>query len=33
VLPPKQLKGPFGRLPFARRQMLKILTGTKTGWW
>jgi len=25
--------GPFGRLPFARRQMLKILTGTKTGWW
>jgi len=24
--------GPFGRLPFARREMLKILTGTKTGW-
>lgn len=25
--------GPFGRLPFARQEMLKILTGTKTGWW
>jgi 2-polyprenyl-6-methoxyphenol hydroxylase-like FAD-dependent oxidoreductase len=24
--------GPFGRLPFARREMLKILTGTKRGW-
>lgn len=24
---------PLGRLPLARRQMLKILTGTKTGWW
>jgi 2-polyprenyl-6-methoxyphenol hydroxylase-like FAD-dependent oxidoreductase len=24
--------GPFGRLPFARREMLKILTGTKKGW-
>jgi len=27
------LFGPLGRLPLARRQMLKILTGTKTGWW
>ncbi|MGH8172683.1 MAG: FAD-dependent oxidoreductase, partial [Rhodanobacteraceae bacterium] len=25
--------GPFGRLPFARHEMLKILTGTKRGWW
>jgi 2-polyprenyl-6-methoxyphenol hydroxylase-like FAD-dependent oxidoreductase len=24
--------GPFGRLPLARREMLKILTGTKRGW-
>ena len=24
--------GPFGRMPFARREMLKILTGTKKGW-
>ena len=24
--------GPIGRLPFARREMLKILTGTKQGW-
>jgi 2-polyprenyl-6-methoxyphenol hydroxylase-like FAD-dependent oxidoreductase len=24
--------GPFGRLPIARREMLKILTGTKRGW-
>jgi len=24
--------GPFGRMPFARREMLKILTGTKQGW-
>jgi 2-polyprenyl-6-methoxyphenol hydroxylase-like FAD-dependent oxidoreductase len=24
--------GPFGRHPFARREMLKILTGTKRGW-
>jgi 2-polyprenyl-6-methoxyphenol hydroxylase-like FAD-dependent oxidoreductase len=24
--------GPFSRLPFARREMLKILTGTKRGW-
>lgn len=24
--------GPFGRLPGARREMLKILTGTKRGW-
>ena len=24
--------GPFGQLPFARREMLKILTGTKRGW-
>ncbi len=26
------LFGPFGRLPFARSEMLKILTGTKKGW-
>lgn len=25
--------GPLGRMPLARGQMLKILTGTKTGWW
>ncbi len=25
--------GPVGRLPLARGQMLKILTGTKVGWW
>lgn len=25
--------GPLGRLPLARGQMLKILTGTKAGWW
>jgi len=25
--------GPFGRLPLARHEMLKILTGTKRGWW
>lgn len=25
--------GPIGRLPFARGQMLKILTGTKKAWW
>lgn len=25
--------GPLGRLPLARGQMLKILTGTKTAWW
>jgi 2-polyprenyl-6-methoxyphenol hydroxylase-like FAD-dependent oxidoreductase len=24
--------GPFGQMPFARREMLKILTGTKHGW-
>ncbi len=24
--------GPFGQMPFARREMLKILTGTKRGW-
>jgi hypothetical protein len=24
--------GPFGRLPLARREMLKILTGTKRSW-
>ena len=24
--------GPFGRLPLARREMLKILTGTKQSW-
>jgi 2-polyprenyl-6-methoxyphenol hydroxylase-like FAD-dependent oxidoreductase len=24
---------PFGRLPFARPQMLKILAGTKRSWW
>ena len=24
--------GPFGKLPLARREMLKILTGTKRGW-
>ena len=27
-----RLFGPFGQLPFARREMLKILTGTKKGW-
>ncbi|HJT97076.1 MAG TPA: FAD-dependent monooxygenase, partial [Rhodanobacteraceae bacterium] len=26
------LFGPLGRLPIARREMLKILTGTKRGW-
>lgn len=25
--------GPLGRLPLARGQMLRILTGTKQGWW
>jgi 2-polyprenyl-6-methoxyphenol hydroxylase-like FAD-dependent oxidoreductase len=25
--------GPLGRMPLARGQMLKILAGTKTGWW
>jgi 2-polyprenyl-6-methoxyphenol hydroxylase-like FAD-dependent oxidoreductase len=25
--------GPLGRMPLARGQMLKILTGTKTAWW
>lgn len=25
--------GPFGKLPFARREMLKILTGTKRAWY
>lgn len=25
--------GPLGRLPLARSEMLKILTGTKRGWW
>jgi len=25
--------GPLGRMPVARGQMLRILTGTKTGWW
>ena len=25
--------GPLGRLPLARGQMLRILTGTKRGWW
>lgn len=25
--------GPLGRLPLARRQMLKILTGAKRSWW
>jgi len=25
--------GPLGRLPLARGQMLKILTGTKKAWW
>ncbi|HEV2680683.1 MAG TPA: FAD-dependent monooxygenase, partial [Rhodanobacter sp.] len=25
--------GPLGRMPLARGQMLKILTGTKMGWW
>lgn len=25
--------GPLGRLPLARSQMLRILTGTKQGWW
>ena len=25
--------GPLGRMPLARSQMLKILTGTKMGWW
>jgi 2-polyprenyl-6-methoxyphenol hydroxylase-like FAD-dependent oxidoreductase len=25
--------GPLGRLPLARSEMLKILTGTKQGWW
>jgi 2-polyprenyl-6-methoxyphenol hydroxylase-like FAD-dependent oxidoreductase len=25
--------GPLGRLPLARGQMLRILTGTKTSWW
>jgi 2-polyprenyl-6-methoxyphenol hydroxylase-like FAD-dependent oxidoreductase len=25
--------GPLGRMPLARGQMLKILTGTKTSWW
>lgn len=25
--------GPLGQLPFARGQMLKILTGTKQAWW
>jgi 2-polyprenyl-6-methoxyphenol hydroxylase-like FAD-dependent oxidoreductase len=24
--------GPFGQMPFARHEMLKILTGTKHGW-
>ena len=24
--------GPFGQMPFARCEMLKILTGTKRGW-
>jgi 2-polyprenyl-6-methoxyphenol hydroxylase-like FAD-dependent oxidoreductase len=24
--------GPFGQMPLARREMLKILTGTKRGW-
>ena len=27
------LFGPFGKLPFARREMLKILTGTKRAWY
>jgi 2-polyprenyl-6-methoxyphenol hydroxylase-like FAD-dependent oxidoreductase len=27
------LFGPLGGMPLARGQMLKILTGTKTGWW
>jgi 2-polyprenyl-6-methoxyphenol hydroxylase-like FAD-dependent oxidoreductase len=25
--------GPLGRMPLAKGQMLKILTGTKMGWW
>ena len=25
--------GPLGRLPLARGQMLKLLTGTKQAWW
>jgi 2-polyprenyl-6-methoxyphenol hydroxylase-like FAD-dependent oxidoreductase len=25
--------GPLGRMPLARGQMLKILTGTKAAWW
>jgi 2-polyprenyl-6-methoxyphenol hydroxylase-like FAD-dependent oxidoreductase len=25
--------GPLGRLPVARSEMLKILTGTKRSWW
>jgi hypothetical protein len=25
--------GPLSRMPLARSQMLKILTGTKAAWW